>query len=298
MGILFSNKGCIEERMKKISLGIALLFLTVSQGLCQESPLQLTIKSNKEIYEVGDEIIISGYFKNVSPEKIYVIKDDKLLLWCRLTVENPDGIEFWYDPYPTMEFGPASPNAYTAILPNKTLEYFTFKVVAGELGGHESNWNWDRYTTAIAVPKEVMPFCEKGQYKIKFQYINLTPTRKDALKGTFTSNTITIKVVEKKRAQFNERIDALIKKYRDANPEEDAKTAFNNNNLTFMGIGGFVPMVPGVENFDPGMVYQIPETSDFIVDAQFQRIAHDYAERYNKEMLRLIEQKEIIPVPK
>lgn len=258
----------------------------------KESPLQLTTKSDKEIYEVGDEIIIYGYFKNNSVDKIYVIKDDKPLLWCHLVVNNPDGIEFWYDAYPTKDFGPAPAHAYIAILPNKTLEYFAFKVVAGELEGHESNWNWDRYPTTIAVPKEVMPFCEKGRYKIKFQYINLTPTRKDALKGTFTSNAITIEVVEKKQTQFlNEKIDALIKKYRDSNPEEDAKTAFNNNDLRFMGIGGYVLMVPGVEDYDSNMVYQIPETSDFIVDAQFQKIAEGYAKRYNEEMLKLIEQK-------
>ncbi|UCD55703.1 MAG: hypothetical protein JSV93_02640 [Candidatus Omnitrophota bacterium] len=41
--------------MKKILLVIVISLLTVSIAYCQEQPLQLTIKSDKEVYEVGEK---------------------------------------------------------------------------------------------------------------------------------------------------------------------------------------------------------------------------------------------------
>jgi hypothetical protein len=112
--------------MRKILLGIISLLLIALVGFCEEQSLQLTIKSDKEVYAVGDEIIISGYFKNNSSEKIYLIKDNKPLLWRRLIIANPDGIVFGYSPDLTKE---------TAITPNTEIKYFTFEAVAGKETG-------------------------------------------------------------------------------------------------------------------------------------------------------------------
>ena len=190
--------------MRKILLGIISLLLIASVGYSEEQPLQLTIKSDKEAYEVGDEIIISGYFKNNSVDKVYVIKDDKPLLWCRLIVNNPDGIEFWYDAYSNKEFGPAPPNAYTAIPPKQSIEYFTFKAIAGKLSGHEYNWH---YETTIVPENVSYPFVSKGTHKVKFLYISdFAPTIKEALKGKFTSNTIKIEIAEKRSGITEEKV--------------------------------------------------------------------------------------------
>ena len=60
--------------MKKILLGIALLCLVASTGYCQEQtqPLQLTIKSDKQVYAVGEEIKIEATFKNNSDKEMIV----------------------------------------------------------------------------------------------------------------------------------------------------------------------------------------------------------------------------------
>ncbi len=57
---------------KRTVLGIILLLLMVTVGCYQEpeQPLQLTIKSDKEVYEVGENIIIESKFKNISNKSI------------------------------------------------------------------------------------------------------------------------------------------------------------------------------------------------------------------------------------
>ena len=61
--------------MKKILPGIGILFLITSIGYCQEpkQSLQLTIKSDKQVYEVGEEINLELSVKNVGKKstKVY-----------------------------------------------------------------------------------------------------------------------------------------------------------------------------------------------------------------------------------
>lgn len=56
--------------MKKILLTIATTVLLASAGYCQNQPLQVTVKSNKQVYEVGEKVILSVEFKNISKETI------------------------------------------------------------------------------------------------------------------------------------------------------------------------------------------------------------------------------------
>jgi hypothetical protein len=55
--------------MKKILLGFISLLLIASVGYCEEQPLQLIMKSDKEIYKVGEEIWIEFEFKNIRSER-------------------------------------------------------------------------------------------------------------------------------------------------------------------------------------------------------------------------------------
>ena len=50
--------------MKKILLGFFVLNAVISLGYCQEQtqPLKLAIKSDKQVYEVGEDIKITAYF--------------------------------------------------------------------------------------------------------------------------------------------------------------------------------------------------------------------------------------------
>ncbi|MFH1360910.1 MAG: hypothetical protein ABIJ41_07785 [Candidatus Omnitrophota bacterium] len=64
--------------MKKIILFIILSFLTASVAYCQDQPLQITIKSNKQVYEVGEEILIELKVVNIGNKEAMVLKD---ILW-------------------------------------------------------------------------------------------------------------------------------------------------------------------------------------------------------------------------
>ena len=60
--------------MKSIGIGIVFLFLTVYSGYCQEveQPLQLTITSNKEVYHIGDKILLDFSVKNTADTSIVI----------------------------------------------------------------------------------------------------------------------------------------------------------------------------------------------------------------------------------
>jgi len=64
--------------MKKVILGTAILLLITSVSYCQDSkqPLALTIKSDKEMYKVGEEIKISAILSNKSDKEIVMLWDD------------------------------------------------------------------------------------------------------------------------------------------------------------------------------------------------------------------------------
>ncbi len=61
--------------MKRILIGLSLLLLAVPFGYCQEStqPLRLTIKSDKQVYEVGEEITLEVTIANLSSNELYIV---------------------------------------------------------------------------------------------------------------------------------------------------------------------------------------------------------------------------------
>src|SRR3989338_729628 len=54
--------------IKKIALLIIVSFAVV--GYAQEAPLKLTIKAEKEIYEIGDDIMVGLAMKNTGREDV------------------------------------------------------------------------------------------------------------------------------------------------------------------------------------------------------------------------------------
>ncbi|UCD55702.1 MAG: toxin-antitoxin system YwqK family antitoxin [Candidatus Omnitrophota bacterium] len=60
------------KEVKKILLGIAILLLMTSIGYCQEQSLQLTIKSDKQVYKIGETINIIQIIKNISDKDVYI----------------------------------------------------------------------------------------------------------------------------------------------------------------------------------------------------------------------------------
>jgi len=88
-------------------------------------------------------------------------------------------------------------------------------------------------------------------------------------------------------------IPAELKRLERADPSKDLAEALRTNDLRFLGLGGYSrEVVPGVPDFDErykqfGMT-MIPGTGDVFENAEhkrLQRVARDYARRYNTLLL-------------
>jgi len=85
--------------------------------------------------------------------------------------------------------------------------------------------------------------------------------------------------------------------YKQVDPELELKIALEEGDLRFVGVMGVGLMVPGVEGYKQKYrpkygVKIIPLTSDAIegeTHLEFQRVAKDYAERYNRLLLKEID---------
>ncbi|MFC1645747.1 hypothetical protein ACFL2Y_01035 [Candidatus Omnitrophota bacterium] len=157
--------------MKKLLFAIILSGLVVSFGYCQEAeeqPLTLTISSDKEVYEVGEEIVLEITLKNNSDKEM---------------------ISFWTDKKPdifTEEMGVYIVAMYIQLV-DETL-YIKPK----------ENLTRD---VAITLDEKMKPV--KGRIGIQFLYntqniiLNFKhKSDQEIFTGTLTSNTITIEVVE------------------------------------------------------------------------------------------------------
>ena len=75
--------------MRKIILAAILLSLTASIGYCQDQPLQLAIKSDKQVYEAGADVRLTATFENHSnKEQIIFWSDEPLGLTLSVGAAN------------------------------------------------------------------------------------------------------------------------------------------------------------------------------------------------------------------
>ena len=96
-----------------------------------------------------------------------------------------------------------------------------------------------------------------------------------------------------RREPADNMIPAELKRLERADPSKDLAEALRTNDLRFLGLGGYSrEVVPGVPDFDErykqfGMT-MIPGTGDVFENAEhkrLQRVARDYARRYNMLLL-------------
>ena len=94
-------------------LGIALSFLSVSVGFANSllptpnAPLELTIKTNKNIYQVGEKIEIKFIFKNISNDAVGLLVSGNSRLPRILDFEFGRDTE-WRSKKPVIELDPLS----------------------------------------------------------------------------------------------------------------------------------------------------------------------------------------------
>ena len=194
--------------VKRILLGIGLLLLTVIVGCCQESeeplqrfdkssPLTLTIKSDKQVYEVGDSIYVYYKITNTGDKEIAIAQpfsdngviDPHVFGGSFIIKDALDEDLTEVFPLALINWG----------IPNKPLtlrkgESYMRKVNIVKIE-EDDNLKHVPYSSEMNLQRE-------DKYKIigRYEWLEL---RKDypspnCWKGILTSNTITIKVIEKK----------------------------------------------------------------------------------------------------
>ena len=189
-----------ERYMKRILPAIIILMLMVSVGYGEDQPLQLIIKSDKNVYEVGDEIEFLLEFINRSDKNSYIYLDEfyNAELFSIVDTEgNYKAIEqkVKYDLMWTKEGYKLikeadryrwNVKASIQDSSNPLIDFGDSLIKLERLGKFNITANyrgWDGITVD-----------DDGQEISVSGYLGL----KDAFVSTLTSNTITIEVVEKK----------------------------------------------------------------------------------------------------
>lgn len=166
---------------KKIACLLSIIALGVYTSLAnsaQERPLvRFSLKTDKQIYEKGEEIKIFGLVKNLSSQVMYV-QTKRPFLNAHISLKTPSGKIF----EPVDDRGPFYPSDYSAVLAGEEIEFFNLNMKANHL---------------INSPNDagLEPFQESGSYEISYTYTDLNPLLKKALNGVFSSSISKITIV-------------------------------------------------------------------------------------------------------
>ncbi len=175
--------------MKKIILAIYILFFAITAGYCQEAmqPLQLIIKSDKQIYDVGEEINITVSIRNESNNTIKIYSPD---YWgvSDIIVTNSQGIPIKSR---GLKIYRRASDTFMTVPPNESRAHTFDNLLWFHCGGawqfiDEAQLKPDTYKIYVTVTNPPVDKCGGGK---KFE--------KTDLSDILTSNTMTIEVKEK-----------------------------------------------------------------------------------------------------
>ena len=168
--------------MKQIILSIICLFLILPFGYCQDlkQPPTISIKSDKQVYEIGEEIKVEVKIKNISQDKILI----QTLPAFSLSSKGSLGI--WSPVKFDKENFYLNANEKT-LLQLEPLEEKTFEYNLSQL-------RWDKQISSKWPSCTLQSFLEPGSYSLVLGVELFFPS----LKNKLTSNSITIEVKGKK----------------------------------------------------------------------------------------------------
>lgn len=192
--------------MKRVLFAVALLLLIQAIGRCKDQPLQLTIKSDKQVYEVGEDIKIYLSLINKGSDHVMVVNPALIVLpefvgvsgitfGIELRTEKGLILNFPLSTERNMKIVSAltiNKEDFTVLKPNETM---TKEIVLNKFLGQSNEEYKISRREKISIKgcyhgKDVYTFYKKGQRRQ--EHIN-------AWTGTLTSNTIIIEVVERKK---------------------------------------------------------------------------------------------------
>jgi hypothetical protein len=206
----------MERKMQtnKAILGISFLFLVSSCAYLQKSPLQLTMKSDKEEYEVGEEITLHCQVRNASDMiiKFYPYNQKNI------DMRDIDGSRCITELLPRWE----NAEPMVTLRPNEVFEYtlkgniskrtggISYTYQEGKLKSYAKGQYREVFGIFVDFPWNAYYLSENyGKYKIvsyfkdgnvlSNEYINLIPEKreiflKDKWQGNLTSNGIIIEI--------------------------------------------------------------------------------------------------------
>ena len=158
---------------------VVLLLSSVSAGYCEDQPLQLTIKSDKQVYELGEQINIEVTLENVSKKEIIVCTKwfPAMNIWFQVTSygKEIESFRLLYKEQP-----PLVKEDYVTLKPTeKTKQEFSLLRYVGikKIGIYEI--------------KVLYTNSDKSYSTSALKYI---PADIDAWTGRLASNTITIEI--------------------------------------------------------------------------------------------------------
>jgi len=202
----------------KVILGISFLFLVSScdRDHLQDSPLQLTMKSDKEKYEVGEEITLHCKVRNVSDKTFNFYPHNQK----NVGILNMDGSLCIQELLQTGVW----PTTMVTLRPDETLEYTLKGKISKRTGGISDTYQEGKLVNGpLGQYRQVIgifidfPYNnyylreDYGKYRIissftdgnrsSREYKNLPPEKresflKDKWQGTLASNSITIEITK------------------------------------------------------------------------------------------------------
>ena len=174
--------------MIKTLSAITVLFFIISAGYCQEQTLQLTIKSNKQAYEVGEQIQLYATIKNTGKEVIKIYSPDYPGV-SEIKIIDSQGIQLKprgvkirrlaFERFKTINPGETKTHIYS------NLQWFHYGG-AWEFSG-EARLKPDTYQIIVAITNPPIRFLDHESKSFE-----------NTRSGTLISNSIAIKVIEKK----------------------------------------------------------------------------------------------------
>ena len=251
--------------MKKMFLAAVVLFLSATQGFCQESSLQLIIKSDKEIYSQGEQIKLSLTFRNTSKKRISIcLFDIEHRLKERLSFRNegypPKGqitVTIWVPPttyklkdWTKRKLPIVTGEDFIFLEPQEeyNIELIIDTVIPSDSSWryiydeNEHTWKWgegftklppDKYQIIATYENSIVGMGEHGVPMQKgWRRPDVIIEMHNIWTGSLTSNAINIEVIEKQLTKDDaiKMKNALIE-FMENSKDEDIKVLLNDVKL-------------------------------------------------------------------
>ncbi|MCJ7507392.1 MAG: hypothetical protein MUO85_01510 [candidate division Zixibacteria bacterium] len=204
--------------MRRILLAAIIPLLITPFGYCKAQPLQITIKSDKEVYEVGEDIVIHAGLKNIS-DKVVNVNAGGYLDWndaCRFFFKNVKG-----EVCRLIHMGPVDITIPDQLPSKQLCDFWSYTI--GLL--RDKEFKWQEFKFELVKGKD---YSFTGKQTIYMKYYGLT------------SNIITIEVVEKEKNDLPPHLSFLsdipgFQEFRFQMTESEIREIVQRNSLILEG---------------------------------------------------------------